>query len=524
MASRTFGQQDLAGYVGLQVWQLAVALRQGLIPAPKHGRWSQTVADQIVAEFAQVVREAVGDRPPVWAADAALLLAHRTGLDVVRDDVDVLAAVGQIPVATVSNGGYNHYCPAQLDRVPVKAVRQAVDDRRAGAPAAYSTWTAVRSLGWRRAEFDRVVRERRFTTGPGGMWRREDIEALAADAELNAGLDAVRLLGANEAAARLSIRRTDWDLIVAAGWVATAGSFEVESARAGYTHTLRVPGYLAADIDAVLTLPGVDWDAVRAAGKGQRSPLRAHVQAPKRAGDALRSFCRNIQAARGIRAWVVYDPPAERWVLNWTLDPALQPTAEQMGKLLDDDPDLAAHRARVHLLTLRWRTVHWARRMLQPGTAVVLDVETTDLDGSVCEIAIIDAATGSTLLDTLVNPGRPISPEAQWVHGISDQDVADAPTWAQVLPQVLAAIGDRRVLAYNESFDRRMVRADTRRAGADVGVLPGPARWGCIMQARSDWWHYEGRIALDGGHRALGDTEAARQVLLDIANSAPPAE
>lgn len=42
--------------------------------------------------------------------------------------------------------------------------------------------------------------------------------------------------------------------------------------------------------------------------------------------------------------------------------------------------------------------------MLRLGSARILDVETTGLNGAVVEIAIIDAATGQTLLATLVNP------------------------------------------------------------------------------------------------------------------------
>jgi hypothetical protein len=41
----------------------------------------------------------------------------------------------------------------------------------------------------------------------------------------------------------------------------------------------------------------------------------------------------------------------------------------------------------------------------------------------VVEIAVVDAGTNQTLLDTLINPGCPIQPGALWVHGLSDADV-----------------------------------------------------------------------------------------------------
>ena len=68
------------------------------------------------------------------------------------------------------------------------------------------------------------------------------------------------------------------------------------------------------------------------------------------------------------------------------------------------------------------QAVTWARTMLQPRRAVVIDCETTDLPGGVCEVAVVDT-TGRVLLNCLVNPGRPISPEAQRVHNISDRMV-----------------------------------------------------------------------------------------------------
>lgn len=67
--------------------------------------------------------------------------------------------------------------------------------------------------------------------------------------------------------------------------------------------------------------------------------------------------------------------------------------------------------------TRRWITRAQATWLPYRGAAIV-DVETTDLEGRVCEIAIIDTA-GRTLLDTLVNPEIPICAEAIAVHGIT---------------------------------------------------------------------------------------------------------
>ncbi|GGM22637.1 exonuclease domain-containing protein [Dactylosporangium sucinum] len=156
--------------------------------------------------------------------------------------------------------------------------------------------------------------------------------------------------------------------------------------------------------------------------------------------------------------------------------------------------------------------------MLQPGAAVILDTETSDLFGAVIELAVIDAATGRKRLDTLVNPGpdHPIQDGAHAVHGITDADLADAPTWAQVLPRLKRATKGRTILAYNADYDATVIRADTARVGLAAGHLADDEQWGCVMLRRSDWSRSPRWQRLGGGHRALDDTRAARQVLLEM--------
>lgn len=158
----------------------------------------------------------------------------------------------------------------------------------------------------------------------------------------------------------------------------------------------------------------------------------------------------------------------------------------------------------------------WARAMLEPGAAVIVDTETTDLPGPVCEIAVIDTR-GAVLLDTLVDPGVPIQPDAGAVHGITGADVAGAPQWPVVLPRLLQVTEGRTVLAYNADFDADVIAADCARYGLGPAHLADPSNWGCVMERRADWVGEEKWARLNGGHRALGDTRAALGVLRAIA-------
>lgn len=165
----------------------------------------------------------------------------------------------------------------------------------------------------------------------------------------------------------------------------------------------------------------------------------------------------------------------------------------------------------------RRRAIRRATHLLQPGSAVILDTETTDFGGDIIEVALIEADTGAVLLNTLVHPERPISPEAHAIHGINAEMCEAAPAWDQVWPQLHAAIAGRTVLAYNAPYDHAAV---TRRC-RETAVVPYQWRWDCLMRLDAQARGTRRWRRLDGGHRALDDVQAARHRLLSIAAGEP---
>ena len=182
------------------------------------------------------------------------------------------------------------------------------------------------------------------------------------------------------------------------------------------------------------------------------------------------------------------------------------------------------------------RAVAWAARLADDGAAVYLDTETTGLgvDDEVVDIAVV-GPRGEVLLDTLIRPSRPIPPGASAVHGLTDRDVAGAPTWDLVYPVLRATLLDRVVVVYNADFDRRLVGQTCVRCG-----FPEPAaRWECAMRAYADFHGEPGRSGsyrwqpleraarafgvAPGGHRALADALACRAVVLGMAAMAQTA-
>ena len=87
----------------------------------------------------------------------------------------------------------------------------------------------------------------------------------------------------------------------------------------------------------------------------------------------------------------------------------------------------------------------------------ILDTETASLHSGVVELALLHIDTELNVLGefhTKVNPERPIEPGAFAVHGISDADVADAPTLAQIPERSLVT----HAVAHNYPFDSRMLK------------------------------------------------------------------
>jgi hypothetical protein len=82
-------------------------------------------------------------------------------------------------------------------------------------------------------------------------------------------------LGPEQAAARLGVRRVEFDWMVRLGWIRSPQSIEVRfgTSRAG---AVDVALYRCADVDALPAAHSeIDWGQLRAVEKGRRSPLAA---------------------------------------------------------------------------------------------------------------------------------------------------------------------------------------------------------------------------------------------------------
>ena len=170
-----------------------------------------------------------------------------------------------------------------------------------------------------------------------------------------------------------------------------------------------------------------------------------------------------------------------------------------------------------------------AARLVLTRPLVCFDLETTGVHVEHDRIVQIAAASifpdGTvTTWSSLVNPERPIPPDATTIHGISDAMAARAPTFAQLAPTIAALFSGCDVTGFNvERFDRRLLAAEFRRAGFDdptVGARVIDAYTIFVRQeprslaAALRFYGVGAAMANRRAHDASSDVEATVAVLL----------
>jgi DNA polymerase III epsilon subunit-like protein len=180
----------------------------------------------------------------------------------------------------------------------------------------------------------------------------------------------------------------------------------------------------------------------------------------------------------------------------------------------------------------RWRRLAAASgpplETLRTGTFIALDLETTGLDparDAVVSAAALPFVDGQPVpgYATLVNPGRPIPAASTFIHGITDADVAGAPSLDDALPHLESVLAGHIVVGHGIAFDlailsrERRVRQRPRllNLSVDTRVL--------VAALHPDWWDLELETAaarygipITGRHTAPGDALIAGRLLLAL--------
>ena len=149
----------------------------------------------------------------------------------------------------------------------------------------------------------------------------------------------------------------------------------------------------------------------------------------------------------------------------------------------------------------------------------IIDTETTGgkpLNDRITEIAII-VHNGKRVVEsysTLINPCRKIDPFVSGMTGITDEMVADAPIFADVVQRVIDLTEGKIFVAHNVRFDYGVIINEFKRLGKTFirkqlctvklsrKIIPGLPSYSLGRLCESLDIHILNR------HRALGDAEA----------------
>lgn len=163
---------------------------------------------------------------------------------------------------------------------------------------------------------------------------------------------------------------------------------------------------------------------------------------------------------------------------------------------------------------------------------IVFDTETTGFsfaDGDrMVEIGCLEminrVETGRTF-HAYFHPERPMPPEAQRVHGLSDAFLADKPLFVQQADDLLDFIGDSPLVAHNASFDFGFLNGELQRCGRGTVGLHRMVDTVAMARMRHPGAKHSldalcGRYGIDRSHRtlhgALLDAQLLAQVYVEL--------
>ncbi len=172
---------------------------------------------------------------------------------------------------------------------------------------------------------------------------------------------------------------------------------------------------------------------------------------------------------------------------------------------------------------------------------VVLDTETTGLDPAnghrIVEIGCLELVNHvpsggpSGTFQRYIDPERPMPDEAFAVHGLSDEDLAGKPVFADIADDLLSFIGDDPLVIHNARFDMKFLNAELQ--SIDRPPLPMSRAIDTVAIARQRFPGAQAsldalcrRYGVDNSNRqlhgALLDAELLAEVYLELIGGRQP--
>lgn len=147
---------------------------------------------------------------------------------------------------------------------------------------------------------------------------------------------------------------------------------------------------------------------------------------------------------------------------------------------------------------------------------IILDTETASLSGGVVDLAWLHVTPELEVISefrSLCNPERPIENEAQAIHGITEEAVANAPTLAQLVEKIPQPF---TLIAHNAAFDRRMITPAITPARSLCTLELSRQYIKGVSRHKLEVLQKELLLPVQKSHTALGDVHTVRDLLEKI--------
>ena len=152
---------------------------------------------------------------------------------------------------------------------------------------------------------------------------------------------------------------------------------------------------------------------------------------------------------------------------------------------------------------------------------LILDTETTGLlkdpDAQVIEVSCI-YQDGKIAFSSLVKPDRPVPEAASKIHGLTDADLVDAPTFAEFWPFFIRVLNlYPTIYCYNQAFDFGMIQKTAQYYHLPLPkILKQQRHWRCMMLKYAE---YHGESGLYGDYKWQSLSKACAQMYVPMSEA-----
>jgi DNA polymerase III epsilon subunit-like protein len=169
----------------------------------------------------------------------------------------------------------------------------------------------------------------------------------------------------------------------------------------------------------------------------------------------------------------------------------------------------------------RLDAIGWARDRLASTDAVIVDTETTGLisgpnkneRAEVIELAIL-SMNGKLLYSSRFRPKYKIPKRTTAIHGLTNDALADCPTFAHEHSKIMAILTGRLAISYNDRFDSGVIS----KTCALFKLAPPDTQWECAMRMYRAFIEESRFVKLIGAkHSAVADCRATLLLMHDMA-------